>query len=632
VRRLIAAGIVALAAAPAAAQPQDSGGDDGAEWIQLDNGEWLRVDESEIIEVYAEREQKPFDRDTRLVLSGRDLAARGVTDLAEALEQIPELYVRQLGRGGIQVNIRGARKAAVKVLIDGVPVDEVFYGTYDVSSIPVTDIAQIRVSMSPASPIDGVGGPGGVIEIHTIDAAGPRLLAVRANASSLPSADLAATARSELGGGFSMRGSATASLGLRAFEVAGPDGMEEVDEDRSAYTAALRAEYRRDADTRIVFDAFTQERSMVVPPGEDGDEDIIAVDGESSTRFGAAADLARSGWRFQGRGYAQLLDRRSTRHGAPAMSEPGRPERLTGTRAGVGLLANKPLLGRLHLLGSATLDTESGELEAVGVTTEGQMTIAAAAAGAQLDLAPFRIRGSVGAAVPIDDGTSPWPEAKLAVSYRPVDALELEAVVARKGRLPTLRERFRPDVGNSDLDPEIANFVEVSSTLRPIERLELKSTAYVRDTDGMIRFDGDRASLINVDDLTLRGVDLSITATPHHLLRLGGAYSYTDSYSPTFGLDSLDFLPHHRIEGWIGVNAGPVKGRLRLRHLSEQIDQTTIIDARTIADASVFATITSALEASLRLDNLGGQRYVLRRGGLIAPGRVVMLSLHSTWR
>lgn len=630
--RLAPALALALGISAAAAQPRGAGDGDGAQWIQLDNGEWLRVDDSEIIEVYAEREQKPFDRDTRLALTGRELAARGVTNLAEALELVPELYVRQLGRGGIQVNIRGARKAAVKVLIDGVPVDEVFYGTYDLSSIPVTDIAQIRVSTSPASPIDGVGGPGGVIEVHTVDAAGPRLVRVRANASSLPSADLAATARSDLGGGFSMRGSATASLGLRAFDVLGPDGMEEVDEDRSSYTAALRAEYRRDADTRIVFDAFTQERSMVVPPGEDGVLDIIAVDGESSTRFGATADVTRAGWRFQGRGYAQLLDRRTTRHSDPAMTEPGRREDLSGTRAGLGLLANRPLFGKLHLLASTTLDTESGQLDSDSSTTRGQSTMAAASAGAQLALDRLRIRGAVGAAVPLDNGAAPWPEAKLAVTYQPAEALELEAVVARKGRLPTLRERFRPDVGNPELDPEIASFVEVTSRIRPIEALEIKSTAFVRDSDGMIRFDGDRERLINVDDLMMRGVDVAISGTPHRRLRLGGAYSYIDSYSPSFGLESLDFLPHHRLEGWIGLVSKRIKSRLRLRYVSEQNDQTTTIEARTIADASVFATITRTLEASLRIDNLGGERYLLRRGGLLAPGRVVMLSLQSTWR
>ena len=40
----------------------------------------------------------------------------------------------------MQADLRGARKGAVKVIIDGIPVDEPYYGTFDLSSIPVTDI------------------------------------------------------------------------------------------------------------------------------------------------------------------------------------------------------------------------------------------------------------------------------------------------------------------------------------------------------------------------------------------------------------------------------------------------------------------------------------------------------------
>jgi len=45
------------------------------------------------------------------------------------------------------------------VLIDGVQVTDPYYGTFDVSTIPITDIVQIRLSTSPQSPIDGPGGP-----------------------------------------------------------------------------------------------------------------------------------------------------------------------------------------------------------------------------------------------------------------------------------------------------------------------------------------------------------------------------------------------------------------------------------------------------------------------------------------
>ena len=57
------------------------------------------------------------------------------------------MTVRDGGRGGFNVDVRGARKGAVSVLVDGVSVTDPYYGTFDVSTIPITDIVQIRVSI-----------------------------------------------------------------------------------------------------------------------------------------------------------------------------------------------------------------------------------------------------------------------------------------------------------------------------------------------------------------------------------------------------------------------------------------------------------------------------------------------------
>ena len=138
-----------------------------------------KLAEGEAIEIFDERPDKPFDRDTEVRLTGEQLAARGATDLATALALLPDVTVRDAGRGGFNVDIRGARKGAVSVLIDGVLVSDPYYGTFDVSTIPITDIVQIRVSTTPQSPIDGPGGPGGVIEVLTRDAFGEQLVIAR---------------------------------------------------------------------------------------------------------------------------------------------------------------------------------------------------------------------------------------------------------------------------------------------------------------------------------------------------------------------------------------------------------------------------------------------------------------------
>ena len=161
----------------------------------LTDEELVKQSQAETIEIFDERPDKPFDRDTEVRLTGEQLAARGAVDLGTALALLPDVAVRDAGRGGFNIDIRGARKGAVSILIDGVLVTDPYYGTFDVSTIPITDIVQIRVSTTPQSPIDGPGGPGGVIEVLTRDAIGPQLVIAPLDRRSLPSFGVTGTAR-----------------------------------------------------------------------------------------------------------------------------------------------------------------------------------------------------------------------------------------------------------------------------------------------------------------------------------------------------------------------------------------------------------------------------------------------------
>src|SRR6187455_1438385 len=171
----------------------------------ISDDDLVKLSQGEAIEIYDERPDKPFDRDTEVRLTGEQLAARGAVDLGTALALLPEVTVRDAGRGGFNIDIRGARKGAVSILVDGVLVTDPYYGTFDVSTIPVTDIVQIRVATTPQSPIDGPGGPGGIIEVHTRDAVGPQLVIGRIIADSLPSFGMTGTARLALAKSIALR-------------------------------------------------------------------------------------------------------------------------------------------------------------------------------------------------------------------------------------------------------------------------------------------------------------------------------------------------------------------------------------------------------------------------------------------
>ena len=96
-----------------------------------------------------------------------DIKAMGAQTVAGALDQIPGVAVRTGGKGQSYVRIRGFDQEDVKVLIDGVPAHETYFGSLDLSLIPVDSIAKITVTKGASSVLYGANTMGGVINIIT---------------------------------------------------------------------------------------------------------------------------------------------------------------------------------------------------------------------------------------------------------------------------------------------------------------------------------------------------------------------------------------------------------------------------------------------------------------------------------
>lgn len=96
-----------------------------------------------------------------------DIKARGAQTVGQALDQLPGVDVKTGGKGQSVVRIRGFDQDDVKVLIDGVPAHETYFGSLDLSLIPVDSIAKITVIKGASSVLYGANTMGGVINIIT---------------------------------------------------------------------------------------------------------------------------------------------------------------------------------------------------------------------------------------------------------------------------------------------------------------------------------------------------------------------------------------------------------------------------------------------------------------------------------
>ncbi len=99
-------------------------------------------------------------------VSAEDITARGTQNVAEALEMIPGVNVKEIGKNA-QIFIRGFSQEDVKVLIDGVPAYQTYDKVVDLSLIPVDSISKITVTKGASSVLYGANTFGGVINIVT---------------------------------------------------------------------------------------------------------------------------------------------------------------------------------------------------------------------------------------------------------------------------------------------------------------------------------------------------------------------------------------------------------------------------------------------------------------------------------
>jgi outer membrane receptor protein involved in Fe transport len=611
-------------------------GADVEQTSELSDEDLAKLSQGEAIEIFDERPDKPFDRDTEVRLTGEQLAERGAVDLATALALLPDVTVQEAGRGGSTVIIRGASKGQVSVLIDGVLVSDPFYGTFDLTSIPVTDIVQIRVATTPQSPIDGPGGPGGVIEVHTRDAAGTQVVIARATGDSLPSFGVSGTARMALTRHLALRVSAAGLGGGRSLTLAAP--FDEISESRRDSAGAARLEYRN-ANRRVVCDGFIDDRHYMVPPSETTTA-LLLVDRENNGRVSAKLDDKIAGYQVQAQGWFQYLMRHSRSFSDPTFSFETAAENLTAKRTGGMALVTHAIGKDARWAGSVTVQNDRANVHAGSLmnptVSKGDVTIIEPAGDLQYEYKTLRLDGAVGLAVPTGISADPWLEAKAVAKWRPrFGSLEMTATAGRKGRVPSLRERFQPGIGDPNLAPEIITHGEVRAVEHIADRVHVEVAPFYRHQEGTIigtTQPPNVGQFVNLGIINLWGVDVQGSARVHARVEVGGAYDYVRAHSDQLGDDPLSHLPHHRAEGWVRVM--PVRQSSLMARYSlygdSMINQMTMLPAYRTLEVTASWQVTREYLVVFRGTDVLGARPLIRPG-VYGPGAVVSLVLQGTW-
>jgi len=282
-----------------------------------------------------------------------------------------------------------------------------------------------------------------VIEVLTRDATGPQLVIARVLGDSLPTFGITGMARVALSRTLALRLSASGLGGARELPL--PMNAT-LGEGRHAATGSARLEYRA-GDRRVVVDGFVDDRHYISPPSDEMSSSILMIDRESTQRISAKGDLKHDKLQLQAQAWAHHLYRRSRFLSDPSLQNVSQIEDLSALRIGGLVLATHPIGKTVRWAASASVDHDSIVVADLGSKTTSDLTIAELAVDGQYEYphAPVRRGGGARAAVR-DRRRRSVARGEVCRAVAPqFGSLEIIATAARKGRVPSLRERFESD-------------------------------------------------------------------------------------------------------------------------------------------------------------------------------------------
>ncbi len=103
---------------------------------------------------------------TTTEITGEEIRDRGDKTLDQALQMVPGVNVYQNTKGNMVFDMRGIQHGRMTMLVDGIPIEEVYYsGGGDVSRIPIMNASRIVVSRGVASALYGTSATAGVVNV-----------------------------------------------------------------------------------------------------------------------------------------------------------------------------------------------------------------------------------------------------------------------------------------------------------------------------------------------------------------------------------------------------------------------------------------------------------------------------------
>ena len=599
------------------------------------------------------------------ILDGPSLVARGITQVADALREVPGLSVVRNGSfgGATSVFMRGGESDYVQILIDGVQVNQPG-GAYDLSGLTTEHVARIEVVRGPSSALHGSDAVAGVIHIITRTGEGATQANVQFRAGSFGRVDASAGLN---------RGSPNASYGLSIARNR-TDGVLDFNNGFENTVLSGRAQLALDRRTGVSVAARISERQFHFPTDFSGnvvDTNQFTFNDENSLSLTVDRRLSN----------AVTLRALVTTHAEGN----GNDDRPDGPADTLGFYGSESLnsfrrtaldLRSTIALGRDQLLTLGGEVETQRIRafnasesqfgpSTGRSSNARDNRAAYLHLSGALAALSVTGGLRVEDnerfgGSTTW---QIGASLAVAGGTRLRGAAGRAIKEPTFFETFAEGFarGNPDLAPEVSDSWEIG-----IEQslfgggLRLQATWFDQAFQDLIQYSPSPVieggpNYYNIAEADSRGVEVAASADLGRL-HLFGDFTRLDTEVVDAGFDSgpgasfvvgEDLLRRPQNSGRVGLGLEVAKG-YRLdgvaRFVGDRADRNfnafpaepVVLAGYMLLDVGIGGSALSpqggrpGLDLSLRVENLTDERYE-EVFGFVTPGRGVYVGGRLVW-
>jgi Outer membrane cobalamin receptor protein len=491
------------------------------------------------------------------VITGDELRLRGATSIASALQMLPGVTFAQSGSFGSTTSLflRGGESKYVKVLIDGVPVNDPG-GAIDFGSLTTDNVERIEVMRGPASVLYGADAVTGVIQIFTRRGRGAPRTVISARGGSYGSSDEDGTVLGALGNGdFSVAVARHDTKGIYAFNNAFHN---------TVASGGTHVQLDSKTDLRVSL-RYTDELLHYPTNGGGVAKDTNAHQTQDRTTL--SAEL---GHVFTPRIDAHLaLTSESTSGGTddkPDSPDAGGLQSLDRTRRrGGDLRTNVALPGGTVLTGGVQLEQEDERTESQSVFGTFQSTSIFQASrrntgvyGQALTTIADAVVLTAGARSDDNERFGKFGTYRLGGMWRVFSGMHLRASTGTAFREPSFFENYATGfvTGNKDLKPERSTMSEVG--LRQMlfdDRVSVGITQFEQRFRNMIDYTGSTdacgASYCNVARAQSNGREFEVRVRPVSALVVDANLTHLETKVLTAGFDSTSGGLYHAGEALI---------------------------------------------------------------------------------